>query len=105
MGYGIRPPAGRAGETGDACLPAGRDMMGQFQVVQRLMGDENFRAFIAHPKVQEVFRDPELKEIASRKNFTKILSHVKFAGLMKEPEVAALMAKIDLKKFVPGGAF
>ena len=32
-----------------------KDMMGLFQVVQRLMGDENFRTFIAHPKVQEVF--------------------------------------------------
>ena len=80
-----------------------KDMMGLFQVVQRLMGDENFRTFIAHPKVQEVFRDPEFKEIASQKNFTKILSHVKFATLMKDPEVASLMAKIDLKKFSLGG--
>ena len=80
-----------------------KDMMGQFQVVQRLMGDENFRTFIAHPKVQEVFRDPEFKEIASQKNFTKILSHPKFAVLLKDPEVASLMAKIDLKKFSLGG--
>ncbi|GEM_PF-605313 len=80
-----------------------KDMMGQFQVVQKLMGDENFRTFIAHPKVQEVFRDPEFKEIASQKNFTKILSHPKFAVLMKDPEVASLMARIDLKKFSFGG--
>lgn len=80
-----------------------KDMMGQFDVVQKLMGDENFRTFIAHPKVQEVFRDAEFKEIAIQKNFTKILSHAKFKTLMKDPDVASLMAKVDLKKFNFGG--
>ncbi len=74
-----------------------KDMMGQFQVVQRLMSDENFKVFIAHPKVQEIFHDPEFKEIASQRNFGKILGHPKFASLMRDPEVGPLMAKIDLK--------
>ena len=80
-----------------------KDMMGQFQIVQRLMGDPHFKAFVSHPKVQEVFRDPEFKEIAGQKNFSRILSHPKFGALMKDPETAELMAKIDLKQFNLGG--
>ena len=80
-----------------------KDMAGQFQIVQRLMGDPHFKAFISHPKVQEVFCDPEFKEIAGQKNFSRILSHPKFAALMKDPEAAQLMAKIDLKKLNFGG--
>lgn len=71
----------------------------QFQMMQRLMQDENFRAFIAHPKVQELFRDDDFKEVAKTKDFAKILAHPKFAQLMKDPELAAMMAKIDIKKF------
>ena len=79
-----------------------KDMMGQFQIMQRLMADENFKAFIAHPKVQEVFKDSEFKEIAKSKDFSKILSNPKFASLMRDPELAALMAKINPQKFMQG---
>ena len=41
-----------------------KGMMGQFQMMQKLMADENFKAFISHPKVQEVFKDSEFKEVA-----------------------------------------
>ena len=76
-----------------------KNMMGQFQLMQKLMQDENFKAFISHPKVQEVFKDPEFKEIAKEKDFSKILMNPKFANLMKDPELSSLMAKIDIKKF------
>mgnify|MGYP001561670486 FL=1 len=74
--------------------------MGQFQMMQRLMADENFKAFISHPKVQEVFRDPEFKEVAKFQDFGKIAANPKFTALMGDPELAALMAKIDPKKFM-----
>ncbi len=80
-----------------------KDMMGQFQGVHGLMNDESFKAFIAHPKAQEVLRDLEFREIAAQKNFAKILSYPKFAALLKDPEVAPLMAKIDLKSLGFGG--
>ena len=70
-------------------------MMQQFQMMQRLMKDENFKTFIGHPKVQELFKDPEFKEIAQSGDFSKIMSHPKFAALMKDPELASLMAKIN----------
>ena len=79
-----------------------KDMMGQFQIMQRLMTDDNFKAFIAHPKVQEVFKDSEFKEIAKSRDFSKILSNPKFAALMRDPELAALMAKINPQSFMQG---
>ncbi len=75
-------------------------MMGQFQMMQRLMADDNFKAFISHPKVRELFKDPEFKEVARSQDFSKILSHPKFAELMRDPELASLMAKIDTRKYV-----
>ena len=77
-----------------------KGMMDQFALMQRLMKDENFRAFISHPKVQELFKDPEFKEVAKSQDFTRIVAHPKFAALMKDPEVAQLMAKLDPKSFM-----
>lgn len=74
--------------------------MDQFQMVQKMMQDENFKAFISNPKVQDLFKDPEFKVIAKTKDFSKIVAHPKFAALMKDPELAQVMAKIDPKKFM-----
>ena len=75
-------------------------MFRKLQMIQSLMADENFKAFISHPKVQEVFKDLEFKELAKSQDFSRILSDPKFAVLMRDPELAALMAKIDPKKFL-----
>ena len=75
-------------------------MMGNFQMMQKLMRDENFKAFISHPKVQALFKDEEFKEVAKTKDFSKILSHPKFAVLMREPELSSLMAKINLQGII-----
>ncbi len=72
-----------------------KGMMDQLNMMKTLMADENFRAFISHPKVQEVFKDPEFKAIAKSQDFSKIMRHPKFAGVMRDPEVAALMSKIN----------
>ena len=77
-----------------------KDMMGQFQMMQKLMQDENFKAFISHPKVQELFKDADFKEVAKEKDFAKIMAHPKFAALMKDPELSSLMAKINPKNFL-----
>jgi hypothetical protein len=71
-----------------------KEMAGQFQMLQRLMQDEHFKAFVSHPKTQELFRDPEFKEVAKTRDLPKILAHPKFAPLMKDPELAGLIAKI-----------
>ena len=76
-----------------------KDMMGQFQLFQKLMKNENFRTFIAHPKIQELFRDPEFQEVIKTKDTTKILSHPKLASLMREPEIARLAAKLKPQDF------
>ena len=69
--------------------------MDQFQTVQRLMKDENFRAFIANPKVQEVFKDPEFQKIIQENNIFKFMSHSKFSSLMQDPEIRVLILKLN----------
>lgn len=80
-----------------------KGMMDQFSMMQRLMKDENFKAFISHPKVQELFKDPEFKDVAKSQDFNRIVSHPKFAALMRDPEVAPLMAKLNPQSFLGGG--
>jgi hypothetical protein len=74
--------------------------MQQFQAMQRMMQNEDFRNFISHPKVQELFRDPEFKQVAQSRDFSKIMLHPKFAALMRDPEVGQLMAKLNPKDFL-----
>ena len=80
-----------------------KGMMDKFQMMQRLMKDENFKAFISHPKVQELFKDPEFKDVAKSQDFTRIVSHPKFAAVVKDPEVAQLMARLNPQAFLGGG--
>lgn len=68
----------------------------QIQTFQRLMKDENVKALLSHPKVQEVFQDPEFQKIVMEKNLFKIGSHPKFAVLMQDPEVRNLVQKLNL---------
>ena len=74
-----------------------KDMMGQMQMMQKLMQDENFKVFISHPKVQELFRDPEFKDVAKTRDFAKIAAHPKFAALARDPELSQLLVKINPK--------
>ncbi len=69
-------------------------MMEQMKLLQKLMQDENFRKFMSHPKVQELFKEPEFQEIMKTKDFAKMSAYPKFAELMKDPELAALLQKI-----------
>ncbi len=66
------------------------------------MKDENFKAFISHPKVQELFNDPEFKEVAKSRDFSKIAVHPQFMELMKDPELASIMAKMNPKDLLGG---
>jgi hypothetical protein len=77
-----------------------KGMMGQMQLMQKMMKDENFKAFISHPKVQELFRDPEFKEVAQTRDFSKIALHPKFKALSQDPELSALMSKINPQNFM-----
>jgi len=72
----------------------------QFQMMQKMMQDENFRAFISNPKIQALFQDPEFKEVAKTRDFSRILAHARFAELMRDPEIASLVAKLNPQKFM-----
>ncbi len=77
-------------------------MMEQLQMIQKLMKDENFKAFISHPKVQELFKDPEFKEVTKSKDMMKIVQHPKFMALAQDPVVAQLMSKINPQNILAG---
>ena len=77
-----------------------KDMMSQMKMMQELMKDENFKAFISHPKVQELFKDPAFKEVAQTRDFSKITAHPKFMELMKDSQLSQLMLKIDPARFL-----
>ncbi len=76
-----------------------KNMAAQMQMMQRLMKDENFRAFVSHPKIQELFKDPEFKDVAKSRDFSQIATHPKFAALMKDPELSSLLMKINPAQF------
>ncbi len=71
-----------------------KDMMGQMQMIQKMMKDENFKAFMAHPKVQELFKDPEFIAMLKTQDFKKIAAHPKFSVLREDKELADLAAKL-----------
>ncbi len=77
-------------------------MMQQMQLMQRLMKDEHFKAFISHPKVQALFKDPEFQELIKKQDMGKLQGHPKLMALMRDPEVAPLMAKMDPKTLFEG---
>lgn len=70
----------------------------QLRMVQQLMQNEDFRAFISHPKVQQLFTDPEFQNLARGQNFNAMMSHPKFSKMMSDPEVAALVLKLKEAK-------
>jgi len=74
------------------------DFLSQLQMMQHFMQDDSFKAFISHPKIQELFKDPEFREVAKTRDFSKIGMHPKFSTALKDPEVARLASKIDIFK-------
>ena len=74
-----------------------KEMAGQFQMMQKMMQNEDFKAFVSHPKVQALFSDPDFKVVAKTRDFGKISKHPKFLAMAKDPEVATLMTKINPK--------
>ncbi len=71
-----------------------KDFMGQMQMMQKLMQDEDFRAFMAHPKIQVLMKDPEFLDLLKSKDFQKISSNPKFSVLREDKELAALAQKM-----------
>ena len=73
-----------------------KDMAAQMQMIQKLMKDENFKALIAHPRMQELMKDPDFLELMKTKDFQKAASNPKLAGLKNDPELLELMSRVQL---------
>lgn len=65
-------------------------------MMQKLMKDENFKALMAHPKTQELMRDPEFIELMKTKDFQKAASNPRLAALKDDPELRQLMLKVQM---------
>ncbi len=74
-----------------------RDMAQKMQMMQKLMKDENFKAFMTHPKIQELLKDPDFQELVKNGNMDRIASHPKFSAFRNDPGLAALVMKLNLK--------
>ena len=73
-----------------------KNMMDQLQMMEKMMKDENFKAFMSHPQIQGLFQDPEFQEILKTQDFQKIMSHPKFASLKGDRELVDIIAKLKL---------
>ena len=73
------------------------DMMKQLQMMQKLMKDENFKAFISHPKMQELIKDPDFMALMKKQDMPALQKHPKFGSVMRDPEILELIRKIDFK--------
>lgn len=74
-----------------------KGMMDQFQMMQKLMKDENFKAFIMHPKIQELLKDPEFQELMKSQDMGKMMNHPKFTAFREDAELASLASRLNLK--------
>ena len=66
--------------------------MGQFL---KLAKDENFRKFLAYPKVQELMKDPQFKTSVQSKDMTQLMNNTKFTELMKDPEIRNVLQNLS----------
>ncbi len=81
-------------KKGDSMFGKAKDMMDQFKLVQTLMKDENFKAFMAHPKIQTLMGDPEFLAALKTQDMQKISSNPKFSVLREDRELALLASKL-----------
>jgi len=69
------------------------------QFLARLMKDENFRTFLANPKVREVFLDPEFQRAVKTQDMGQVMTNPKFAVLMQDPDIARLIITLKASFF------
>ena len=79
-----------------------KNMMEQMQLMQRLMKDDNFKAFIAHPKVQDLFKDSAFQTALKSKDTTQVMNHPKMLALKNDPELETLLKKVDFQNLMKG---
>ncbi|MBI3306997.1 MAG: hypothetical protein HYZ84_04255 [Candidatus Omnitrophica bacterium] len=74
-----------------------RNMAEQLKLMQRLMQDDNFKAFMGHPKVQDLFKDPQIQQAMKSKNADLVMNHPKMMALRNDPELAQIISKLNFK--------
>jgi hypothetical protein len=77
-----------------------KNLMGQFQAMQHLMKDANFKTLLSNPRVQELFKDEKFIQCVQAQDTVGLMAHPKLLTLLQDPELAALMRKVDFQKFM-----
>ncbi len=71
------------------------NMFKQLQIMQRLMSDKNFKVLMAHPKIQEIFKDPGFREAIQSQDVNRIMNDPRILVLKEDPEVAPLLLQLQ----------
>lgn len=74
-----------------------KNWLGQFEKMKQWLKDEDFRAFLSHPKVQELLKDDEFRKTLEEKNMFKLMANPKISALMSDPETRSFMMKLHSK--------
>jgi len=81
-------------------LGSSGDLAGQFKNLSKLSKDEEFRKFLAHPKVQALLKNESFRRAIEEKNFFKLMSNQQFTESLKDPDIRDALTGISraLKK-------
>ncbi len=71
---------------------------GDFNNLLKLAKDENFKKFLAHPKVQTLMRNEEFKRAVQEKDVFKLMGNQEFRELLQDPEIRSALDEMN-KKF------
>ena len=76
------------------------NFFGHFDDFLKVARDENFKKFLANPKVQQLMNDAAFKKAVEEKNMFKLMAHQEFTALMRDPEVRETLTVLsrNLKK-------
>ena len=82
------------------------DLFGAWKKFQQLRPEKRqaLKALMAHPKFQELFRDPQfldgLKAANKSHDAAWLFANPKLSALMQDPEIAQLLAKADFRSLL-----
>ena len=65
--------------------------------LSKLAQDEDFRKFIAHPKVQGLMKNDGFKQAVQEKNVFKLIANPEFNELLRDPEVRVVLEGMGKK--------
>lgn len=63
----------------------------------KLTQDEDFRKFLANPKVQTLMENEGFKRAIQEKNISKLMANPEFSEILSDPEVRTALEGMQMK--------